>query len=325
MAAPMDVVFSFDTTGSMSQVLDEVKCRLNDLIQRLQADIPQLKVGIIAHGDYCDKDHFYDIRTLDLTNNLPDVVSFVSETTGTGGGDIPECYELSLRHARDMSWREGSRRVFVVIGDAYPHQPDYAQNTLKIDWQEELSSLVKKSVTVYGVQYGEDPESVSFFQRITGQSGGQHLRLQNMGDICHVIMAICYRENDPNQLQNYEAEIRANNADTALKSGLENVFDKLGNSTTAPAASHQLSKPSLALLSLLSSFSSVGSGDTAILRNNSIDEREGSGTIEKHTSIDYSCPPTPINMDTEWLSDDESNEDGPFKPPKQVKRKHTCK
>ncbi|GFO29340.1 conserved domain protein [Plakobranchus ocellatus] len=230
MTPAMDVVFSFDTTGSMSLVLDEVKSHLNNLIQRLQADIPQFKVGIIAHGDYCDRGEFYDIRTLDLTDKLPDVVTFVNETGGTGGGDTPECYELALRHADNMSWRNGSTRVLVVIGDAFPHTPDYCLNTLKIDWQDELSSLVAKSVRVYGVQYGQDTESVSFFQQLTSRSGGQHLRLQDMGDICHIIMAICYREQGPGIFRNYEAEVRADKIGDSLGSGLENIFGALGKS-----------------------------------------------------------------------------------------------
>ena len=34
-----DILFSFDTTGSMSYILDEVKGRLIDIIKRLQSDI----------------------------------------------------------------------------------------------------------------------------------------------------------------------------------------------------------------------------------------------------------------------------------------------
>lgn len=303
MAAPMDVVFSFDTTGSMSQVLDEVKCRLNDLIQRLQADIPQFKVGVIAHGDYCDKNEFYDIRTLDLTDNLADVVSFVSETTGTGGGDIPECYELALRHARDMSWREGSRRVFVVIGDAYPHGPDYAHNTLRIDWQEELSSLVQKSVTVYGVQYGQDAESVAFFQRLSGLSGGQHLRLQDMGDICHAIMAICYREQGPDLLQNYEAEVRADNAAVSLKAGLENMFNMLGESQPAAPDVDPLLEFAPVRLSTVSSFRSVCSADTTILHKD--DNNNENEVIMNGSSKNHLRSITPINMDIDGFPLDE--------------------
>ncbi|XP_005106397.1 uncharacterized protein LOC101845642 [Aplysia californica] len=223
---PMEVVFSFDTTGSMSQVLDEVKGRINDIVQRLQADIPGFRVGIIAHGDYCDAEHFYDIRLLDLTENVVDVVTFVANTEGTGGGDIPECYELALRRACEMSWSPGSRRVLVVIGDAYPHGPDYDMNKDGIDWTQELNTLISKDVKVYGVQVQEDPDSTSFFQKLSRDSGGQHLKLANMGTICQVIMGICYREQGAEMFLNYEAELRAKQG-TSIGADLENVLGTL--------------------------------------------------------------------------------------------------
>lgn len=36
----MEVAISFDTTGSMYGVLEEVRAKVKDLVQRLQGDIP---------------------------------------------------------------------------------------------------------------------------------------------------------------------------------------------------------------------------------------------------------------------------------------------
>ena len=110
-------------------------------------------------------------------------------------------------------------------------------------------------------------------------------------------------------LQNYEAEIRRDNGDTNLKAGLQNVFDKLGISEATPAAAHQVNKPSLALLSLFSSFSSDGSADTTILRKDSVENKEGTRNIDSYSSTQLPCPPTPINMDNSWLSDSEDEAD----------------
>jgi tRNA U34 5-carboxymethylaminomethyl modifying GTPase MnmE/TrmE len=51
---PMEICFSFDTTGSMSSCIAQVKGRVQDLIQRFQADIPEIRMAVVAHGDYCD-------------------------------------------------------------------------------------------------------------------------------------------------------------------------------------------------------------------------------------------------------------------------------
>ena len=41
----------------------------------------------------------------------------------------------------ELSWRDGSQRALVMIGDAEPHGVNYPQNTLKLDWREECKLL----------------------------------------------------------------------------------------------------------------------------------------------------------------------------------------
>ena len=74
----MDILFSFDTTGSMSYILDEVKGRLSDMIQRLQSDILGIRLGVIAHGQYCDEEVFHLEKHTDYTQNVVDLCNFVA-------------------------------------------------------------------------------------------------------------------------------------------------------------------------------------------------------------------------------------------------------
>ena len=147
---PLEVVFSFDTTGSMSSALGEVRGRLSDMLQRLQTDIPAVSTAVVAHGDYCDAS-VYITKHIDFTDNLPELVRFVNNVETTCGGDEPEAYEVMLRLVRrDLKWSPGSQRVLVVIGDAYPHHADDRQNKDKIDWKKE-TRLLKKMVSFSGV------------------------------------------------------------------------------------------------------------------------------------------------------------------------------
>ena len=50
----IDLVISFDTTGSMYPCLAVLRETVAKAVKRLFKDIPELRVGIIAHGDYCD-------------------------------------------------------------------------------------------------------------------------------------------------------------------------------------------------------------------------------------------------------------------------------
>lgn len=48
------IVFTFDTTGSMYPCLTQTRRSITETVKRLFRELPDLEIGIIAHGDYCD-------------------------------------------------------------------------------------------------------------------------------------------------------------------------------------------------------------------------------------------------------------------------------
>ena len=48
-----------------------------------------MRIGIIAHGDYCDKGSTYVTKQLDLTHDTSLITRFVENVGATGGGDLP--------------------------------------------------------------------------------------------------------------------------------------------------------------------------------------------------------------------------------------------
>lgn len=57
----LDMVIAFDTTGSMNRYIDAVRWHIKSLIPQLFADNPNIRISIVAFGDYCDmkdKDNF---------------------------------------------------------------------------------------------------------------------------------------------------------------------------------------------------------------------------------------------------------------------------
>src|SRR5438270_439272 len=139
MAGNVEVVFSFDTTGSMYPCLTQVRRNVKATVTRLSEEIPGIRIGIIAHGDYCDARTSYVTKRLDLTDDVAAICKFVETVQATGGGDAPECYELVLREARDLAWTAGTNKAFVLIGDDVPHPPAHTPG--KIDWRQALAEL----------------------------------------------------------------------------------------------------------------------------------------------------------------------------------------
>ncbi|XP_025078119.1 uncharacterized protein LOC112554533 isoform X2 [Pomacea canaliculata] len=183
---PVEVVFSFDTTGSMYSCLQEVRSKLRECCTRLIQDIPRIRIGVIAHGDYCDQST-YVIKSIDLTSDTQALVNFVMGAPSTSGGDTPECYEWVLRKTQSLDWSEEAAKALVVIGDCLPHPKGHTDQ--QVFWRDELALLSGMGVKVYGVQALDQREAVPFYQELAEASGGRYLRLRHFDVIVDMFLA----------------------------------------------------------------------------------------------------------------------------------------
>lgn len=209
----IDLVVSFDTTGSMYPVLSQVRTEVEKFVHTMFSQFSDLRLGVIAHGDYCDKDDPYTIRVMDLTRDEDKLCEFVKETQKTYGGDADECYELVLNTARTVvNWRDGAQHVLVLIGDASPHGVRYPQNTEHLDWEEEAKKLGKEDVKIFSVHALSYYRSSSkgFYKSIAELSGGVYLTLDQFNEIVELIKATCYQQGGEEKLNEYISIIRDN-------------------------------------------------------------------------------------------------------------------
>jgi hypothetical protein len=199
-----DIVFSFDTTGSMSSVIKSLRENLSETIQKLFEEVPGIRIGIIVHGDYCDFPNM--CWKVNLSRDFDVINDFVNSAPDTSGGDYAECYELVLKSAVDFNW-ESEVRVLVVIGDATPHEVGYeirAKNIkgidtkLNINWREELKKLKEKKVTVFSCHAlpERNKESISFYYDISNETGGYYFCLDDLQSFKEYMIAICLKAAD---------------------------------------------------------------------------------------------------------------------------------
>lgn len=203
----IEVAVSFDTTGSMYPCLSQVRRNVEGLTTRLFRDVPGIKMGVIAHGDYCDRGITYVTKQYPLSSLQDPLCRFIKNVERTGGGDLPECYELVLHEARSMGWTNAKSKVLVIIGDDVPHPPHDPQNTLRLDWRNELELLLSMGVHVYGVQALNRPRATPFYEEIARRTGGYHLTLDQFSTVTDLILAICYRQQGQEPLLRFEDEV----------------------------------------------------------------------------------------------------------------------
>lgn len=129
----LDMVIAFDTTGSMNAYIKAVKLQVKELIPKLFKQNPDLRIGIVAFGDYCDmpsKDRFGKAyQVCELTDNENRLIEFITKAQSTSGGDSDEFYELVIKKiVEETNWREGSTKAVLLIADAEPHRVGYSYN-----------------------------------------------------------------------------------------------------------------------------------------------------------------------------------------------------
>ncbi|MDI9638746.1 vWA domain-containing protein [Oscillatoria amoena NRMC-F 0135] len=224
MTNSIEVVFSFDTTGSMYPCLTQVRRKVKSTVTRLIEEIPEIRIGIIAHGDYCDRNSTYVTKTLDLSRDIDKICQFIETVEPTGGGDAPECYESVLHEAQSLNWTSSATKSFVLIGDDLPHAPK--QNPQQLNWREELEKLSNQEVTVYGVQALNRRHATPFYQELANKSGGFHISLDQFSYITDLFLAVCYQQDSTDKLQSYEQEILDSGR---MSRGLNKIFNTLLN------------------------------------------------------------------------------------------------
>ena len=209
----MDLLVSFDTTGSMYPVLAQVRREVVKLVTDINNTVKDLRIGIIAHGDYCDANNPYTIKIMDFTDDINSITSFINNVESTSGGDPDECYELVINQARTtVNWGLHRNKVFVLIGDANPHGLDYRWNTKKLDWKNEASLLGDMGVRVFAVHalsYYRN-SSKGFYTKLASITNGTYLTLDQFSEVTDLIRATCYSQYSEEQLDKFVTIIRNN-------------------------------------------------------------------------------------------------------------------
>jgi hypothetical protein len=203
----IDVVISFDTTGSMYPCLTEVRQNVEGLINQLFVDVPNIRIGLIAHGDYCDGARMYS--SVDLTDDRSKLVSFIRRAERTSGGDAEECYEYVINRVRSFSWAAGKSRAFILIGDDVPHGPSYPDNKGRLDWRNELKILHELGVKTYPVQALARRHADLFYDEMARIAGTVKITLDQFSYVADLIKAITYAQLGNERVEQFEQQLKS--------------------------------------------------------------------------------------------------------------------
>jgi hypothetical protein len=170
--APTDVMFVFDTSGSMKSALGEAKGEIQEVMSRLNGSIASAQFGLAEVKDTGEEESGLYAWKLDqsLTSNTASVSEAITTLTAFGGGDDPEAYGRALYETDtnpSVGWRSGARHLIVLVADQVPHMPDVNEGVNEAFWLqnpfdtgEELEAQAGISQTQWhpgvNIQFKED-------------------------------------------------------------------------------------------------------------------------------------------------------------------------
>jgi hypothetical protein len=140
----LDVAIVVDATGSMQNVIDDLKRRLDDLVFTMQRLVPGARIGAVAYRDRDDdnvataprQSENFVVKWTDLTYTSSKVKNFLDGIVAEGGGDWEEAVKEGLDTAmHQLKWRDDAKKVIILVGSSPPHDKDVpAIRSMVSDW-----------------------------------------------------------------------------------------------------------------------------------------------------------------------------------------------
>lgn len=218
----LDMVIAFDTTGSMSRYIDDVRMQVAELIPVLFQDNDDLRLGIVAFGDYCDmsstKEFGIAYQCLEPTNKIDDIVYFVRYSRDTSGGDADEFYELVIKKiVEETPWREESTRAVLLISDSKPHPLGYTYKKYvvnnQIDWRQEAQKAAEKKIRIDTVTINDLP----WYHELSEMTNGVCVPFSSSDRTSRLVRASVYARGSVKQRM-YFAKMMEEEKDREMKS-----------------------------------------------------------------------------------------------------------
>ena len=210
----LEIMFVFDSTGSMTSTIEETKSTIVGMCEALRALVPDARIGLVTYRDR-GKREAYLIRQIPLTRDHWRASNFVQFVNAGGGDDIPEAVDAGLAAAMKQTWRPDARRVIVLAGDA-PSHPRKLRNILRDvrAWCRDGRSFVH---TLIANPENAGELTASEFEQIADNGRGVCQPIENHGQILQRVLTLAFGHEFGEDLDNVVREIeqRRHRVDTA--------------------------------------------------------------------------------------------------------------
>jgi hypothetical protein len=171
----VDLLFIVDVTGSMGGFISQAQQKMQSMLESLTSQFGiDLLVGLSLYRDHPPQDSSFVTVVLDLMS-VDKVKSQISKIGVDGGGDTPEAViDGIIDGVNGMSWRDGSKRIAFLIGDAPAHGMVCNESCCQCGstWGHAVTAAEDHRVSVYSILLSNDNEARDNFKLISNFTGG---------------------------------------------------------------------------------------------------------------------------------------------------------
>jgi Ca-activated chloride channel homolog len=181
----VDVVFVFDTTGSMGEEISGLIQTCISFAEELESKGRDYRLGLVTFSDEI-RSVFYEDSS--LTEDVETFRGWVSGLKAEGGDQEPENSYAALHRASQMNFRGDAQSVLILITDATPHRygdPTDDEQTFddpKIEYQAVLNQITENNISIYAITpYIDD------YRYLATETGGNYYNIAENPDFTGVI------------------------------------------------------------------------------------------------------------------------------------------
>ncbi len=180
-----DVVFVFDTTGSMGGEIEEMQSAVIGFSDAIKTAGIDYRLGLTEYKDFlaepCGDPGDFPYKVYNggvLTADNTEMRSWIQSLEAAGGNDGPESLLAGLAHAvADQQWRPEAGKIVIVITDAPPHIDGHKCNQEDNTLNGIVSQLRKAGIVTHVIGPNHDA-----IRHIASGTGGAFFEVSDIRD-----------------------------------------------------------------------------------------------------------------------------------------------
>lgn len=205
----MDLCFVVDTTGSMSDDIDNAKANMVNILESLREKTENYRVALIDYRDFPDRSgesEDYPSRVqLPFSNDDAEITNAVNGLDLGDGGDDRETVYSALMEAVRLDWRLHAKKIIIILGDAAPLSPEPVtgytyEDVLVALFNADISLDYEKSdkrvaeamgeslINVFSIGTDASSDAEDFFASISEETGGSYAGVSDASKVSDAIM-----------------------------------------------------------------------------------------------------------------------------------------